>query len=537
MPKPLLLTRPSGLYARFLVPVDLRAVVGSRFVVRPLHLPTGDRARLVAASMGMALCEAFRAMRQGVEVDLKKALEAAHAEGRRDLILKDVQLRNGTRVAEAQLETFQDVDMLHRLVGLAETDPLAAAVAGYVPVAPKPNPAPAGLLLSDCIAKHLERLEAARLDRKTIMDSRHSMRLLLGVIGDIPAASLDGDHVQCFMGAVEHWPKHATKKPIYRDLSVLEVIKLAKANGEPPPKGGTLTKHWDRLSVFVGYLQAATILRHNPMAGITPPGERHSEMEPDTGRPFTHQELQSVFGPAFLPWARKYPHRFWGALLGLYSGARVTEVAQLRVADVMHVDGVAGFLVTTKAKGNKVKNPNSLRFVPLAKQVLDAGFLAYVEEVRAAGVERLFPDLPNSTGLGFGRQLSRQFSSYIKQQGISEEGMGYHAFRHYFITHLDRALAATGMETGDRDVAIGRITGHEKAPQSVLRKVYVDREGLAVPVAVQPETLPRRVETLALFAAPVTLPAHVPGQFAANLKRATVAEKRAVRNKKSKTPA
>lgn len=535
MPKPLLMARPSGVYARFLVPKDLRAAIGSRFLVRPLHAPNGDRARLVAASMGMALCEAFSAMRQGGTVDWKKALEAAHAEGRRDLILKNVQLSNGTRVAEAQLETFQDVDMLKRLMGQAETDPLAAAVAGYVPAAREP--APTGPLLSECVAKHIERLQAAKLDRRTVMDSQHTLRLLLGVVGDVPAQALDSDRVQAFMEAVEHWPRHATKKPAYRDLSVPEVIELAKTNGEPRPSGPTLTKHWDRLAVFVGYLQTVKVLREDPMAGLTPPGERHSEMEPDTGRPFTHAELQAVFGPAFLPWASKYPHRFWGPLLGLYSGARVTEVAQLRAVDVMHVDGVPGFLVTTKAKGNKVKNPNSLRFVPLAQPVLDAGFLAYVEEVRAAGVERLFPDLPNSTGLGLGRQLSRQFSTFIKRQGVEEEGMGFHAFRHYFITHLDRALAATGMEEKDRDVAIGRITGHDKPPQSVLRKVYVDREGLAVPAAVQPETLPKRVETLALFTAPVTLPAHVPGQFTDNLKRASVLAKREARAKKSKTPA
>jgi hypothetical protein len=536
MPSPLVLAGPSGPYGRFLVPLDVRPLVGSRFIVRPLGVPYGDAARLVAARMAVALSQVFDKLRRGQCVDLEKALEAARAKGRKDLVVEEVVLPNRVRVGRAQIDTPQDAEMYQRLLErLAEKDPLAAAVAGYVPAAPEP--APIGPLLSECIAKHLERLEAARLDRRTIMDSRHTLRLLLGFVGDIPAQALDADRVQAFMEAVEHWPRHATKRRAYRDLSVLEVIELAKANGEPPPKGATLTKHWDRLAVFVGHLQSSSVLRHDPMAGLTPPDERHSEMEPDTGRPFTHAELQAVFGPAFLPWASKYPHRFWGPLLGLYSGARVTEVAQLRAADVMNVDGVPGFLVTTKAKGNKVKNPNSLRFVPLAQPLLDAGFLAYVEEVRAAGVERLFPDLPNSTGLGLGRQLSRQFSTYIKRQGVEEEGMGFHAFRHYFITHLDRALAATGMEMGDRDVAIGRITGHDKPPQSVLRKVYVDREGLAVPAAVQPETLPKRVETLALFTAPVTVPEHVPGQFAENLKRAVVLVKREARAKKSKTPA
>lgn len=187
---------------------------------------------------------------------------------------------------------------------------------------------------------------------------------------------------------------------------------------------------------------------------------------------------------------------------------------------------------SNSGEGNKVKNTSSLRFVPLAQPVLDAGFLHFVDEVRASGVDRLFPDLPNSTGLGFGRQLSRQFSTYIKPKGITQEGLGFHAFSHYFITHMDRALLAVGMEVSARDVAIGRITGHGKPPKSVLRQVYVDKSWLAVPAAVQPETRPLWRETLAMFNPPVTLPLHVPGQFEENLQRAAVEAKRTAREAK-----
>lgn len=64
LPKPYILARPSGLFARYLVPADLRPVVGSRFVVRALHAK-GDRARLVAALMAVALSQAFDALRRG----------------------------------------------------------------------------------------------------------------------------------------------------------------------------------------------------------------------------------------------------------------------------------------------------------------------------------------------------------------------------------------------------------------------------------------------------------------------------------------
>ena len=157
----------------------------------------------------------------------------------------------------------------------------------------------------------------------------------------------------------------------------------------------------------------------------------------------------------------------------------------------------------------------------------------YVGDVRAVGHERLFPNLPNSTGLGLGRQLSRQFSAYVKDQGIVDPGMGFHAFRHYLITHLDRALAATGMKPEQREPVIGRISGHYKPPGTTLRRVYVDKDGLPVPAFCEPETLQERVDTLALFAPSVLLPGYVSGQFSAQLKRASVLAARKSRAGKS----
>ncbi len=129
-------------------------------------------------------------------------------------------------------------------------------------------------------------------------------------------------------------------------------------------------------------------------------------------------------------------------MLGLYSGARVNEVAQLQVDDIATVDGVPGFYVRVVARGQRIKGKHSRGFVPLAQPVLEAGFLDYVEEAKAAGHVQLFPNLPNSTGLGFGRQLSRQFSTYIKRQGVEEKGQGFHGFRHTLADRLDAAGAS-----------------------------------------------------------------------------------------------
>lgn len=491
MPKPLLLSRPSGLYARFLVPLDLRPVVGSRFLVRPLYLPTGDAARLVAAAMGMALCQAFIAMRQGAAVDYKKALEAARAAGRQDLILEGLTLADGTKIDRAQLDTPEDVAIFTTLVEQRRAQ-VKASSAGIAAAASS-----RALRLSMAIAAHLGDLEGARLHAKTVLESRHTLRLFSEVVGgSTPVAELTQEHVRAFFAAVRWWPANASKRPEYRDLPVLEVFKLAKQNGEPEPAAWTIAKHRQRLSVFFVSLVASGDLAANPLAGVRSIATPDNE---DRGAPFSDDELQAIFGTAFVPWASKYPHRWFGPMLGLFSGARVNEVGQLRVEDVDTVDGVPGFYVRAAAKGQSVKNKNSRRFVPLAQPLLAAGFLTYVDEARAAGHVQLFPNLPNSTGLGFGRQLSRQFSAYIKGLGIEEKGQGFHGFRHTLADRLDAAGASAA--------AIGALTGHA-AGQTVLEKHYIHRS-----------TLPDRLATLARFSPPVTLPSYTPGQFNGSLKQ------------------
>lgn len=467
---------------RFLVPVDLRGQVGSRFLVRPLHLRPGDAARLVSAYMGMALSNAFQALRQGQPMDLDEVLRRIREQGLRELTLTDVTLPNGTRLGKAQIDTPEDAALFAELL----REPATELVAPAKPSGWRTGKAKAsGPLLSKAIADHLGDLGRAKLHSKTVLESRHSLRLFAGAVGqDLAVSELTADHVRAFFDVVRWWPSNATKRSPYKGLTVMDVVALAQANQVPEPAAWTVAKHRQRLSVFLVSLVSAGFLASNPLAGIRAISTPDAD---DTGEPFTDDQLKAIFDPvAFPAWAKKYPHRWFGPMLGLYSGARVNEIAQLRLDDIDTIDGVPGFFVRQGGKGQSVKNKNSRRFVPLAKPAIDAGFLVYIDEVCQAGHAQIFPDLPNSTGLGFGRQLSRQFSVYIKRQGIAAKGQGFHGFRHTIASRLD--------EAGVSASAIAAITGHARG-QGVLEKFYIDRR-----------TLPDRVATLARFKPPVALP-------------------------------
>lgn len=487
MPSPLLLARPSGLYVRFLVPLSLRPLVGQRFLVRPLHAPSGDAARLVAARMAVALSNAFAKLREGVPVDLKKALDAAASKAREDLTIGTLTLPNGVVLSNVEINTPEDQAMFDATVAR-----MGGATMGESAI---PSNAP---MLSQAIADHLADLTNAKRAPKTVMESRHTLRLLRSAVGsDIPVSQLSQAHARAALDMARHWPANASVRKEYKNLTPMEVVALSKKNGEPTPADHTIKKHRQRLSVFFNALLEGKHLVVNPLKGIP---DINAKNEEETGRPFTDDELRAIFDESRLAaWGATEPHQFWPPILGLYSGARVSEIAQLYVGDIERVDGVWGFHINERYPGQKVKGKNSRRFVPLAAPVLATGFLDYVERVRELGHERLFPDLPNATGLGFGRKVSKDFSRYIKGQAkVVEDGLGFHAFRHTFVTTLERLGVPLSR--------IGAITGHAGGG-TVIERFYVQRQ-----------TLPERVETLSKFAPPVTLPKYRPGQFDASLK-------------------
>lgn len=459
----------------------------------------------------MALSLAFKEMRGGAVVDLNKIIADAEAGTLpvSEFTVGEIQFKNGLTLKRVVLDTekdradFQSFAKQNGGVGAAEDDEDA------------PGPS---LTLS--IHGHLGDLARAKRADKTIMESEHSLRLLLGVLGEKPVNWIDTDDCRNLLDAVNHWPKNASRRPEFQGMSVLEIVEagrrekaLAIAEGHTPyePAGATVRKHRQRLSVFFNSLKKAGKLKNNPLHGIPAPAKDDDE----GGRAYTQAELDQIFESAtFAAWVGDLPHRFWGPLLALYSGARRNEIGQLYVADITEEktadeQPVWGFTIAKRFPGQMIKGAASKRFVPLAKPILDAGFLAYVDDVKTAGHTRLFPHLPNTDGSGFGKQLGRQYIAYLNSLGQKEAGMGLHYFRNTLITRLNRAKVDDG--------TIDSVTGH-KNERTTIRKHYID-----------PPTLQERVDALALFKPGVSIPSYrprvvseageiKPGQFDAALK-------------------
>ena len=117
----------------------------------------------------------------------------------------------------------------------------------------------------------------------------------------------------------------------------------------------------------------------------------------------------------------------------MYTGARINELAQLRLVDITEHDGVA--VLSINDEGDKrTKTPASRRKVPIHPLLVEAGFLEYHKLVCDEGWQRLFPELTRSnvSKNGYGKEPGRFFTKYRRAQGVSPEAdrkKVFHSFR------------------------------------------------------------------------------------------------------------
>jgi integrase len=186
--------------------------------------------------------------------------------------------------------------------------------------------------------------------------------------------------------------------------------------------------------------------------------------------PYDGDDLRAIFSsPIFRNEAR--PHggageaAKWLPLIGLFTGARLEEIGQALTSDVRQEDGIDYLDINTldRRAEKRVKNRSSRRKLPLHPELIRCGLLAYVEERRQAGDERLFPALrPSVTGQMTGN-WSKWWARYTDDLGISDDRKVFHSFRHSF---KDACRAAQIEEelhdalTGHTSASVGRRYGN-----------------------------------------------------------------------------
>ncbi len=198
-------------------------------------------------------------------------------------------------------------------------------------------------------------------------------------------------------------------------------------------------------------LSQGSYTRHNtnPVDGLYVLTKKERVEQTESYEPFTNQDISTLFEPLAYKSKMNAPDLFWGPLLGIYTGMRISEATQIRCRDVILAENGVHFIHVYKSK-----TKGGIRKVPICDALINLGFLDYVEEVRLAGANRIFPHRSFVNG-SYSKRLSEEHLKYLMTRKIkkTDDHKSFHSYRVNVITQFaNNGVSAT---------LASRIVGHE----------------------------------------------------------------------------
>ncbi|MGH8053441.1 MAG: DUF6538 domain-containing protein [Stenotrophomonas sp.] len=304
-------------------------------------------------------------------------------------------------------------------------------------------------------------------------------------------------------------------------------IALSKSDAKLSPK--TLKDKGSAISLFFSYLQQKGFWHGRYGAALFTTVKASKAKKPR--HVFSNDELKILYAGAGIETFRKakFPLYVWGSILLLFTGARPAEISQLQYQDVTQDENGTWYLrLMPDDEGEEgiadddeqdtqkqFKTASSLRSIPLHTQVIQLGFLSFIQRFKSG--EQLFPE-----AFRHNQKISREIGDWfngklLKNAGLKKNGVVLYCLRHTVINRFKAdatmdhyACAYTGHSTADDKAISNRIYreryGRAFKPTLLAEKLHplldfdidwshlkgvIDEKGWASPTLTQPLPRPR----------------------------------------------
>lgn len=433
------------------VPVDLQAVLDCRLIKRTLKTKDLAQAHVRAVVLGAGYARLFAQLKDQRVAKLSKSdadlliARLTSAENLQELTLNRTRQPDGTVTEQWQIDSPKDLKLYRQLMEL-EAQGGATAQPPRLPVA----------AFTTFGASH-----QASLVRQSSPPAIETMTL--GKARDAFLATLKGSTLPktytIKKTAIEALVAFLGPKAKVHAITRSDLARWYQGMREKGASTPTLTNKQSYIGGKGGFFEWAMASGHyprgdNPASGHVSYSQREKRARKKLGfKAYDRAQIQALFAPEAL--ARLSESARWASLLGLYTGARASEVGQLLIKDVFEEDGIPCLRVSDEGEHQKVKTEVSLRTVPLHPELLKMGFLDWVDGKRVAGETRLFPAAKATAVNGQGNWITKAFSRHLAEVGKDWEPAkrGFHSLRKTFI----QALQGAGVVSELR----AQIVGHE----------------------------------------------------------------------------
>lgn len=299
---------------------------------------------------------------------------------------------------------------------------------------------------------------------KTELEKADHIKLLKEILGaETDIGSLGPTDANRVKGTLISYPRNRSKNADTRGKRLEDVLGLEGVETLHPT---TINKYLQTYRDMFEWASRNGFVEKNVFSGLT---IRLNKRDKEGQRKdFTTEQITSILaaiignGGGLI---RKSYQR-WGSLIGIYTGARLNEIAQLHLKDIRQHDGVWCFDLNDDDEGKHLKAVASKRLVPVHPRLIELGLLQFVQEMKAKGGERLFPDFRYCDKNGWGRHLGRWFNeSLLPKLGLKRKELVFHSLRHTVVTQL--------MQADVDEPIVKAIVGH--AQDGVTQQNYFKR--------------------------------------------------------------
>lgn len=176
--------------------------------------------------------------------------------------------------------------------------------------------------------------QTSELSKRTY---EHAVRRFIELHGDVPLHALTKAHLREFASALKKLSP--SREGGFHKLAFAENVKLAAANGLPLMSDNARAKAVNHLKYLTSWAPSQGYLEDDPFVGfkIEKTKEKFSARK-RVRSPFSGEQIQEIL--AYVK-ANRHPETIdhWAPLLAAYQGARREEIAQMRLCDVVELDG------------------------------------------------------------------------------------------------------------------------------------------------------------------------------------------------------
>lgn len=288
------------------------------------------------------------------------------------------------------------------------------------------------------LSRLLERYKAETdAEERTLMDWATAVERFVSLFGDKSALEITRADARQYRDALKRFPRQAPND--VKKGPVQDALAWADQHDADRLSPATINKALAAIRAILSWAEKETDLLDdqpdwsNPFAGI-------NVKEKNGGQrlPYSEHDLKAIFASPVWTGCKSKGRRgepgdsvirdakFWLPLLGLFTGARLEELAQLHRSDVQRQDGVDFLLITDEGEDQNVKTTGSKRRVPIHPELIRLGFLDHVRSQS----DLIFPDLTAYRGR-YGYQFSKWWGRYARTVvGITDSRKTFHSFRH-----------------------------------------------------------------------------------------------------------